>query len=203
MEQPTEAARGLDLVEDWFEGRSDGFRIILRDPTDSAVLAAATARGYAVARSQPVMVAEMPLAEFALPGGVRMTTVKTPQDIRDYLSVRGMQANRPPDETEGEFIAAVIATGRFAYFVAHDAERPIATASSAFARRVVHVSNVWVAEDVRRRGLGAAMTAVAAAAFPDAEWAALEASAMGEPVYRRMGFEERYRYVQLTPPAAS
>lgn len=203
VELPAEAARALQRVEDWFVGRSKGFRVILRDPTDDAVLASATARGYAVARSQPVMVARLPLAAFALPGGVRITTVKTPQDIRDYLSVRGIQANRPPEETEGEFIAAVIATGRFAYFVAYDRDRAVATASSAFADGIVHVSNVWVAEDARRRGCGATMTALAAAAFPGAEWASLEASAMGEPVYRRMGFEERYRYVQLTPPAAS
>lgn len=199
---PGKAAHGLERVEQWFGGRSDGFRAIVRDPMDDAVLTVALARGYNVARSQPVMAARLPLARFALPDGVRASSVETPQDIRDYLSVREASSNRPPDATEGEFIGAVIATGKFDYFIARGDERAIATASSAFADGVVHVSNVWVAEPARKRGLGAAMTALAAAAFPAAEWAVLEASPMGEPIYQRMGFEERYRYVQMTPPVS-
>lgn len=196
---PAAAEGQLPLVERWYEGRSDGFRIILCDPADACVRSAAAARGYVVNRSQPLMSARLPLAEFAFPAGYQPDLVLSARDIHDYLSVREPSSSRPADETEGEFIAAVIATGRFSYFVAREGGGALATASSAFADGVVHVSNVWVKDEARRQGLGAAMTAMAAAAFPEAEWAALEASAMGEPVYRRMGFAERYRYVQMTP----
>lgn len=197
---PALAAASLSLVERWFDGRADGFRAILRDSADAPVIAAATSRGYAAVRSQPLMAAKQPLPQYEIPAGFVAAPVQSAQDIRDYLGVREPSPSRPSDETEGEFIAAVMATGRFRYFVARHGNRPVATASAALAEDVVHVSNVWVADDARRKGLGAAMTALAAAAFDGTGWAALEASAMGEPVYRRMGFEERYRYVQMSQP---
>jgi hypothetical protein len=65
---------------------------------------------------------------------------------------------------------------------------------------VTIVSNVFVREAERRNGLGAAMTTAASRAFPRAEMCALEASSMGEHLYRRMGFETLHRRVRLRPP---
>jgi hypothetical protein len=56
-----------------------------------------------------------------------------------------------------------------------------------------------VVEGERRRGLGAAITAEATRGAT-AERAYLEASAMGEPVYRRMGFETVTWFARLAPP---
>ena len=197
------AVRSLESVEQWFRARGTGFQLVLRIPGDEVVFELAKARGYAQTRSQPLMAALMPLSSYPLAAGVTAAIVRDAEDIRNYLSVRESGPGRPPHDEEAKVIAALVATGKLHYFVAMDDGVPIATASSAVSGAVVSISNVWVAETARKRGLGTAMTAIAAASHREAEWAILEASAMGDPVYRRMGFEERFRYVRLAPPQAS
>jgi ribosomal protein S18 acetylase RimI-like enzyme len=66
----------------------------------------------------------------------------------------------------------------------------------------------WVGtvDDARGRGLGWTVTATAVNAGFDlgAESASLQASSMGESLYRRMGFETifNYRLLVWTPPGA-
>jgi predicted acetyltransferase len=68
---------------------------------------------------------------------------------------------------------------------------PAATAVCVVAEGLAGIYAVTVQEHARRRGAGTAMTwaAVAAAARAGVQRAVLQASPMGEPVYRRMGFE--------------
>jgi GNAT superfamily N-acetyltransferase len=97
---------------------------------------------------------------------------------------------------------------RFIVFVGHVEDQPVTTSLAAFSdgadEPCVGVWNVCTAPDFRGRGLGAAMTAHAAAAGRDA-WGAttafLQSSDMGYPVYRKMGYEEVARWQRWTPPA--
>jgi len=63
----------------------------------------------------------------------------------------------------------------------------------------IGIGNVFVRAAHRGQGVGAGMTAVAAG-DDNGKIAWLEASAMGEPVYRRMGFTEVARYRHFSPP---
>jgi predicted GNAT family acetyltransferase len=69
---------------------------------------------------------------------------------------------------------------------------------------LVGVFNVATPPEHRGRGYGAALTAEAArqgfAAGAELAW--LQASAMGVPVYRRLGFREVEDYLLLTRPEA-
>jgi len=83
-----------------------------------------------------------------------------------------------------------------------------APAGCAFAIRspgVVGVYAVGTASTARRRGVGTAMTWVAIDA--GRTWgcraATLQASAMGEPIYRAMGFETVTRYVTWSQPPST
>ncbi|MEO8541316.1 MAG: GNAT family N-acetyltransferase [bacterium] len=194
-----DAVTSMDVPEQWFDERA-GFRLLLRIPGDEAVLAMAESRGYTMTRSQPVMARALPLDALPMPDGFALREARERAQILDYLSVRkANRPERPSDDDEAAFIEKMVSTGRLRYFVAYREGTPVATASSALAGKAVSISNVWVDESVRRQGLGAAMTA-AAAIHEGAEWALLEASAMGEPVYRRMGFRPRFRYLQFAPP---
>ncbi|GAC1486700.1 MAG: hypothetical protein NVS1B1_02000 [Candidatus Limnocylindrales bacterium] len=67
--------------------------------------------------------------------------------------------------------------------------RPVATACGAVSDGHVGVYAVGTVPDARRRGYGQVMTAAACGARTDLP-AMLQASPMGLPVYRRMGFTE-------------
>ena len=73
---------------------------------------------------------------------------------------------------------------------------PVACASVFLAEGVGMICWVGSLPAARGRGLAAACTAWATNRAFDlgADAAALQASVMGEPVYRRMGYEEAYAY---------
>jgi hypothetical protein len=74
--------------------------------------------------------------------------------------------------------------------------RPASTAVSYRGRSGLGIFNVATPVPWRGRGYGAAVTSRAVAdGFQDgADFAYLQASAMGEPVYRRLGFEQVSTY---------
>jgi GNAT superfamily N-acetyltransferase len=102
----------------------------------------------------------------------------------------------PPD------IAADPDVRLFGGFLGDD---PIASSVAIRSGPVVGIYAVGTAERARRRGIGTAMTWRAIEAGRDwgCEAATLQASAMGEPVYRAMGFESVASYVHWSRPAAS
>ncbi|HEV7275959.1 MAG TPA: GNAT family N-acetyltransferase [Devosiaceae bacterium] len=73
--------------------------------------------------------------------------------------------------------------------------RPVATATSFRTGDVAGVYFVFTLPEVRRRGIGASITAAALhrTLQEGARLGVLGASPMGEPVYRRMGFREYCR----------
>jgi GNAT superfamily N-acetyltransferase len=83
-----------------------------------------------------------------------------------------------------------------AAFLAHVDGRPAAISMTIVSHGVAGIYWVGTTEEARGRGLGRAMTAAAVAAGLEmgATWASLQASPMGESLYRRMGFETIFDY---------
>ena len=84
----------------------------------------------------------------------------------------------------------------------HD-DDPVAAAMVVVSDGVAGVNYVGTVPEARGRGLGELTTRWATNAGFDlgAEVAALQASPMGEPVYRRMGYKEITRYRWYLGPA--
>jgi GNAT superfamily N-acetyltransferase len=82
-------------------------------------------------------------------------------------------------------------------------EMPVATSVAIRSENVVGIYAVGTAESARRRGIGTAMTwaAIEAGRAWGAKAAVLQASEMGEPVYRAMGFRTVAGYVSYDEPA--
>jgi hypothetical protein len=80
--------------------------------------------------------------------------------------------------------------------------RPASTAVSYRGRSGLGIFNVATPAQYRGRGYGAAVTsrAVADGFAGGAEFAYLQSSAMGEPVYRRLGFEQVSTYTLAFAP---
>jgi hypothetical protein len=86
-------------------------------------------------------------------------------------------------------------------------DEPVAIAMTIVTDRVAGIYWVGSVERARGRGLGRALTAAATNAGFDlgADFASLQASVMGEPIYRAMGFEAIYDYrlLMATPVGAA
>jgi GNAT superfamily N-acetyltransferase len=89
-------------------------------------------------------------------------------------------------------------------FVAREGGQAVGTAVLFDADGVAGVYLVATAEEHRRRGIGAALTAAALAEGRrrGLRVGTLQASSLGVPVYTRMGFETVAEYALYRPPAA-
>jgi ribosomal protein S18 acetylase RimI-like enzyme len=104
----------------------------------------------------------------------------------------GMQA---PEQHAMNSLAAAVGyapEAQWVRWVAFLGDRPVASSGLMLGGGVAGVYNVATSPDVRRRGLGAALTAIAVAEGRDRgyEVAVLGASKLGYGVYERMGFSE-------------
>jgi hypothetical protein len=85
------------------------------------------------------------------------------------------------------------ATPNWRHFVAYEAGRPVASGSGYVDAHHVHVEFIATVEDVRGRGVGAAITGAATRTAPDLP-AMLIASDLGRPVYERLGYVTLLRF---------
>jgi ribosomal protein S18 acetylase RimI-like enzyme len=184
-------------AREYFAERRRGFSLFARSEADDD--AAREAGMNVVLDRYPAMVLRAPVELRTMPDGVELRRVSGEDDAREYLTV-----------ADAAFVALGLPAGMLlqldplsfladgtAAFIAHDGGRAVAVASVVMARGIGGIQWVGVLEEARGRGLAALVTGAAAnAAFEEfgAEYAWLEASHMGDPVYRRMGFEELFSY---------
>jgi ribosomal protein S18 acetylase RimI-like enzyme len=194
----------------FFDGRSFGYCVWIAAHADAALESAAVAAGLASisATGSPRLVVQQPLGPAEPPAGVTLVEVADDAGRLDYLAVT-LAAYGPDlipvevaqaqlsslDALAGPSVRAVVAYGQ---------DGPAAAAMVVSGGGVASVQLVGTVPATRRRGLGELCTrwAVAAGFEGGAGAVVLEASEMGDPVYRAMGFVEvsRYRWCLGPPP---
>ncbi len=129
--------------------------------------------------------------------GLRVAVVAGSQTLEDFRVVAA-QAYQIPS-----WLAAEVLTAPFMLddnvqgIVGYVADQPVTAAMVSWAGGVAGIYWVGTITAARGKGYGDSITrlAVAAAGARTADWVVLQASAMGEPLYRRMGFVTSDAYV--------
>jgi GNAT superfamily N-acetyltransferase len=206
------AARAADArigaVIDWFRGRGLPFQwpvMPLHRPRDLGERL--EAHGLIRAFDLPAMSIDLVEApDPPVPPGLMIRRVLDRKQLEAWTRV-GLAAFEAPEHLLPDFVDLEMSLGldwnlpRRRYFGLLDG-RPVASSMVFYHAGVAGIYFVGTANEVRRRGVGAAVTA---AGLRDARgmgyrWGVLQASPMGEAVYRRMGFREHARYpLFLTP----
>lgn len=197
----------LERAQGFFAARGRSFALWTRDGVaeDGDQTEAAEAAGLKQVFAMPEMVlARRPRAR-PLPGGVELRRVATADDAADYWRIAtGAYASIgfPPEIFAFYENHDGLSTDNAVAFIADLDGRPAAIAMTIVSHGVAGIYWVGTGNDARGRGLGWAVTAAAVEAGFDlgAEIASLQASPMGEPLYRGMGFETIFGYTLLISP---
>ena len=119
--------------------------------------------------------------------------------LDEAIAVAAAGFEAPPELVARLFTRSVAGLEGAAFYVGRVAGRAVSTAIGLTASADVGIFDVATPPEHRRRGYGSALTAGAArdgfAAGADLAW--LQSSAIGEPVYRRLGFRQVETYVLL------
>lgn len=138
---------------------------------------------------------EMP----ALPAGVTIEQVRDHDTLGQWGYMSAVGSGLPESVALG--FQEITARDRLdddspKYYLARLDGEPVATSAMTLVAGVAGLYAVGTMEHARGRGLGAAMTLLPLLAARDLGYriGILQASAMGYPIYARLGFKEHFRY---------
>lgn len=205
-------AEVIAQAQEWFAARGRGFSAWSRTlPVDDDLRDAAEAAGMVtLGDAAPQMVCRSPLAVEPLPEGVVIDPVDGPDDVAAFARINGEAYTvygAPADATASHFDGpnALVGPSTHAVLARVDGE-PVGAVALTLSHGVAGVYWVAVLEQARGRGIAPAMMRHVTNLGFDLRAASvqLQASTMGEPIYRRLGYEELYRIrLHLAMPPAS
>jgi GNAT superfamily N-acetyltransferase len=128
--------------------------------------------------------------------------VSDPTGMDDHLRTAALGFGMPESMLRA-FVAGDLwqQPGRIVY-VGYVAGEPVTTGLGVRTGNTIGVYNIATIESARKRGYGAAMTERIAAdgAVAGCDVATLQASAMGRPIYERLGYRTVVDYVGYAEP---
>ncbi|OAI41181.1 hypothetical protein AYO38_04310 [bacterium SCGC AG-212-C10] len=190
----------LHLVERWFANRERGWRLILRSSEDRREITAARRAGYQDGEREPVMVLEPLTPRGPVNGLLSIVRVETEQDILDYA--RAEPGDAEDLEMRESMTRAAMTVPGCTMYVGRIGSAPVGRSMALVTGEVVGVYNVFVRPEWRRRGFGAALTGsvLAEGLVAGCARCCLEATALGKPMYERLGFRVVDHYLSLWAP---
>jgi ribosomal protein S18 acetylase RimI-like enzyme len=189
------AADDVAPVIDGFFG--DGRAFLWVAPADSPTPALLAERGLHVVYLPAMSMALADLPPLELPDGVEIRAVDDDAEALAEATRISLVTNGFPEDVTQAFVDAYERAGldTVVTFLGTADGVPAAASSLLLADGVAALYNVGTLEEHRGRGLGRAISLAALHAGREAgrAWGVLQATPDGEPVYRKLGFRERYR----------
>jgi hypothetical protein len=192
-------------ADTFFSGLARGFTIKVRDSgQDDDLRRACEESGLeSFGDAVPEMICRTPLVEPHPIDGITLRVIDDDDGVRDFITVNaeayatyGMPAEVLSDLFDET--ARVLADAAATIVVAHRDEEPIATAMAYESDGVASLQWVGTVPAARTSGLGALVTVAATNLTFEhgVSSCSLQASPMGESVYRRLGYETVYHYAE-------
>ena len=204
-----EALDGSELIaraDAFFGSLARGFTVKIRDSgEDEDLRRACEAAGMEpFGGTAPEMICRRPLPELAFDAGITMRVVDDEAGVRDFAAVNGQAYGTygMPTEVPGDLFdeAELVVRDPSAHIVVarRDGE-PVATAMTYESDGMASLQWVGTVPAARTAGLGARVTTAATnlAFAHGASSCTLQASPMGEPLYRELGYETMFRYSEF------
>jgi ribosomal protein S18 acetylase RimI-like enzyme len=208
LDDGLDPAELLGRAREFFGARGRGFTLWTRgdEPQDRDLLEAARAQGLNPFFEMPEMVMEGRAEQTPLPAGYELRRLAGEEEAADYWRVaRESYASIgfPPEVFDHYDDHSGLVAENAVALLAYRGGEPLAIAMTIVSDGVAGIYWVGTAEGARGQGLGRAITAAAVNAGFDlgADVTSLQASPMGEPIYRAMGFEKVYDYRLLMAAA--
>ena len=189
ISEPASPAAAVAAAEEEFRRRERTFGMDLQVGRHPSVDEAVRSAGLTLLFSRPGMAARIEdLPERQLPEGVEAAPV---DDERGAVGVARVDVEAFEDRPE--LAERFYAPGSFGVegarsFVAWEGEEPIGIAAAHLRKGAVGIFGVGVIPRARRRGIGTALTLIAARTFPPADLAWLHPSEMARSLYEELGF---------------
>jgi GNAT superfamily N-acetyltransferase len=177
--------------------------VIIRNEETPAVVGAARELGLTAAERMPGMVANAGDLVGPTASELEIVHVKSADGFAQALAIATEGFAAPEGFLTPLYMLEVTSLDGYELFLGRVDGRDVTTAASYVVDGDVGVFNVATPPQYRGRGYGAAITAHAVhEGFANgADLAYLQSSALGESVYRRLGFREVLRYDLLSRPA--
>ncbi len=188
------AAEVLERAQAFFAAHERGYTVMLRAHADADLMAAAQHAELAEWGSSPAMVLESRLGDAKAPTGVVLDRVESMEDATAFAAVMSAAYatyGMPEDVAPAVLNLDVLhAPHIVSYLARSDDGTPLAGAMVLLSHGVSGIYWVGTTPDARGRGLAELVTRAAGNAGFDlgARMVTLQASKMGEPVYRRMDY---------------
>ncbi|MGI8690241.1 MAG: GNAT family N-acetyltransferase [Thermomicrobiales bacterium] len=191
---PMPPERFFALADEFFDAAD--YAIIVESDTAQPVEDAIRARGWQLDEEEPALALAPIPAPPPPPTGLTIRPVTTDAELADFMTVSGT-GHRWIPSLDAALDPAV------ALFVGYVGDEPIATSRIARHSDVGDINGVVTAPAQRQRGFGTAMTwaAITEGARRGCMAMTLTATAMGYPVYLRMGFVPVCLYRTYVPPS--
>lgn len=197
VDPSADPAAALAHAADWFDARSLPYSVRFSEHAPAFADAAADA-GLTEGERAPLM--SMPIAAVADDGPDLV--VRAAQDeatLEDHVKVVAESFGAPVDWMRKAFGPGLLDRSDAVFLVGYLDGEPVASSAAVVTGEVGGVYNVGTPDAFRRRGYGERMTwaAVAESARRGCTTTTLQASAMGKPIYERMGYRLALHYRQF------
>jgi ribosomal protein S18 acetylase RimI-like enzyme len=195
-------------AREFFGARGRGFSVWVRDTgEDDDLRTAADAALIGAFADSPQMICRTRLRDVPLPSGVEIRLVEDAAGVAAYADITArayVSLGSPDDVTRTHFNGPTALMAPHVHSaVAYLDGEPVSAAQILLSHGIAGVYWVGSLEAARGRGLAEAVTRhVTNLGFDlGAANVQLQASPMGEPIYRRMGYEDLHRReFRLAPP---